>query len=140
LEPNASTIARTSTPSASEHVGHPHPDLALAPAEHEDVHRRLRGLNIGEDPREEIRALDQRVERRGRRPGELERRLARADAVAGSERAGGLLRPVGGHRVGPGRPARVALDRQDSAVHRREQPGGGEREDRRAPHDVLRYA
>ena len=55
-----------------EQVGHLRPDLALAPAEHEDVHRRPRALDVGEDPREEGLSLDPRLDRRGGRPGEVE--------------------------------------------------------------------
>jgi hypothetical protein len=49
---------------------HLHPDLALAPAEHQDVHRRPCPLDIGEDPREEVHALHQRLDRPCRRPRE----------------------------------------------------------------------
>ena len=67
---------------APEERGHLHPDLALAPAEHEDVHGRLRRLHVREDPREEGRALDQRLDRRGGRPRERQRRIVRARAAA----------------------------------------------------------
>ena len=72
--------------------GHPHPDLALAPAEHEDVHRRARGLDVGEDAREEVRALDPRLDRRRRRPREVERRVVRPRPAARGERLGRGLR------------------------------------------------
>jgi hypothetical protein len=52
---------------------HPQPDLALTPTEHQDVHRRARGFDIGEDLREEVHALRPRLDRRRGRPGERKR-------------------------------------------------------------------
>ena len=46
-----------------EQSGHRRPDLALPPAEHEDVHRRAGSLDVGEDPGEEVLPLDPRLDR-----------------------------------------------------------------------------
>ena len=91
---------------APEQRGHLHPDLALAPAEHEDVHGRLRCLDVGEDPREEVHALDQRLDRGRGRPRERQRRVVRACAARGDERLGRRLRARRRDRVGRRRPAR----------------------------------
>ena len=61
-----------------EERGHPHSHLALPPAEHEDVNGRARGLDVREDARKEVHALDPGLDRRRRRPREVERRVARA--------------------------------------------------------------
>ena len=45
-----------------EQRGHRHPDLALPPAEHEDVNRRAGCLDVGEDPGEEGLPLDPRLD------------------------------------------------------------------------------
>jgi hypothetical protein len=99
-------------------LGHPHPDLALAPAEHQDVDRRARALDVG-------------VELRGGRPRELERRVSRAPV----ERARGLLRAVRGDRVLRRRPAAVPLDAEVPPVHGGEGEHGSEQ---RELHDGWR--
>ena len=105
---------------ALEQRGHLRPDLALAPAEHEDVHRRARGLDVGEDAREEGRALDPGLDRRRRRPGEARApRRAGARRASCGERLGRGLRARRRHRVGRGRPARP--------LARSRAPAGGRR-------------
>ena len=116
---------------APEERGHLHPDLALAPAEHEDVHGRLRRLHVREDPREEVRALDQRLDRRGGRPRERQRRIVRTGAVAGDERLGRRLRAGGRDRVGRRRPARPLRDPEHLPVDDDEERRQREPRDRR---------
>ena len=108
------------------------PDLALAPAEHEDVHGRLRRLDVREDPREEALPLDQRLDRRGGRPRERQRRVVRARAVAGHERLGRRLRAGGGDRIGGRRPARPLRDPEHLPVDDDEERREREPRDRRA--------
>ena len=92
---------------AFEQGGHLLPHLALAPAEHEDVHRRGRGLDVREDAREEVDAFDPRLDRRRRRPGEVECRVARPHPGPRGEHLGRGLRASGRHRVVRRRPART---------------------------------
>ena len=90
---------------ALEEYSHLHAHLALPPAEHEDVHGRAGGLDVREDARKEARALDPGLDRRRRRPREVERRIARARP---SPRSKGLrrgLRVCSAHRVRRWRPA-----------------------------------
>jgi len=49
---------------------------------------RPRLLHVGKDAGEEALALDQRLDRRGGRPGEVEIGVLGTDAVAGGERLG----------------------------------------------------
>ena len=93
-----------------EQVGHLRPDLALAPAEHEDVDGRPRRLHVGEDPREERLPLDPGLDRRGGRPGEVEIRVVRSRPLAGGERFGRGLRARRRDRVRRRRPARPQRD------------------------------
>ena len=93
-----------------EQVGHLRPDLALAPAEHEDVDGRPRRLHVGEDPREERLALDPGLDRRGGRPGEVEIRVVRSRPLAGGERCGCRLRARRRDRVRRRRPTRPLCD------------------------------
>ncbi len=93
-----------------EELGHLRPDLALAPSEHEDVHRRPGGLHIREDAREEVPALDPGLDRRGRRPGEVERGVVRTGRIPRSERLGRGLCFGCRHRIGRRRPARALRD------------------------------
>ena len=93
---------------AREQRGERGPDLALAPAEHEDVHGRSGRLDVGEDPREELLALDPRL--RGAavdhaNGSAASRRRARPSAAKASVAA---CAPVRRHRVGRRRPARAA--------------------------------
>ena len=124
---------------AAEERGHLHPDLALAPAEHEDVHRRLRRFHVGKDPREEARALDQRFDRRGGRPRERQRRIVRTGAVAGDERLGRRLGAGRRDRVGRRRPARPLRDPEHLPVDDDEEGRKREPRDRRraAPPGAL---
>ena len=73
--------------------GHPHADFALAPAEHQDVHGRLRSLDVGEDPREEVDALCPRLDRRRGGPGERQRGIVRARGTPCDESLGGGSSP-----------------------------------------------
>ena len=114
-----------------EERGHLHPDLALAPAEHEDVHGRFRRFHVREDPREEVRALDQRLDRRRGRPRERQRRIVRTGAVAGDERLGRRLRAGRRDRVGRRRPARPLRDPEHLPVDDDEERREREPRDRR---------
>ncbi len=118
-----------------EQVGHLRPDLALAPAEHEDVDGRLRRLHVGEDPREEGPALDPRLDRRGGRPGEVEIRVVRSRPLAGGERLGRRLRARRRDGVCRRRPARALRDPEHLLEDEHEHGGDHEPEDpqRRPP-------
>ena len=59
-------------------------------------------LDVGEDPREEARALDPRLDARRRRPGEVERGVVRPHPVARRERLRGRLRAADVTAVGGG--------------------------------------
>ena len=117
---------------APEERGHLHPDLALTPAEHEDVHGGLGRFDVREDPREEALALDQRLDRRGSRPREWQRRIVRACTVSGDERLGRCLRALRRDRVGRRRPARPLRDPEhlpvdDDEERREREPTGSPR-------------
>ena len=88
-----------------EERSHPHSHLALPPAEHEDVNGRARGLDVREDARKEVHALDPGLDRRRRRPREVERRIARARPSLRSEGLRRGLRACRRHRVRRRRPA-----------------------------------
>ena len=123
---------------APEERGHLHPDLALTPAEHQDVHGRPRRLDVREDPREEARALDQRLDRRGGRPRERQRRIVRTGAAARDERLGRRLRARRGDRVGRRRPARPLRDPEHLPVHDDEDRREHEPGDRRGAPSLAR--
>ena len=93
---------------ALQQLGHLRPDGAFPPAEHEDVHGRARGLDVREDPREEVGAFDPGLDRRRRRPGEVE--------SARRARLRRLLRAGRRHRVARRRPARPLRNREHPPV------------------------
>jgi hypothetical protein len=100
-----------------EECSHPHTHLALPPAEHEDVNGRTRGLDVREDARKEVRALDPGLDRRRRRPREVERRIARARPSLRSEGLRRDLRACRCHRVRRRRPARALRDPKHPPMH-----------------------
>src|SRR5262249_18529294 len=103
--------------------------LALAPAEHEDVHRRVRLLDVVEDPGEKVLPLGPRVDRRRRRP-----RVGNADVVglhAGADHEA-LGRELGSRRRDrspAARPARLLDEREDLLVYEEEEACEQEPED-----------
>ena len=100
---------------------HPQPHVALPPAEHEDVHGGARALDVREDAREEVVALDPGLDRRRRRPREVQRRVARPRPFPCGERGRRGLRTGRGHRVGRWRPARPLPDAEHAPVDAGEQ-------------------
>ena len=106
-----------------EQRGHRHPDLALPPAEHEDVNRRAGRLDVGEDPGEEGRPLDPWLDGGRGRPGKFERRVVRSRSSARRERLGGGFRARGCHRSRGRRPTRMLCDREDVLVEEDEEAG-----------------
>ena len=115
-----------------EQRGHLRPDLALPPAEHEDVHRRAGRLDVGEDPGEEGLPLDPRLDRGRGRPGEVERRVAGPRSRARRERLGRGFRARGRHRSRRRRPARMLRDPEHLLEDEDEEAGHHQPEDPRA--------
>ena len=118
---------------AREQCGERGPDLTLPPAEHQDVHGRARGLDFGEDAREELLAFDPRLRCGGRGPGEGKRRVASARPRVRREGLSRCLRAVRGDRVGRRRPAR-ALSRGHHPAERRQHERGRARRRPRGEH------
>ena len=112
---------------------HPHSDLTLPPAEHEDVHGRARCLDVLEDAREEVRAFDPRLDRRRRRPRKVECRIVGARPATCDE---GLRRGLGTrrcHRIGRRRPTRALRDSEHLPVDADEQRRRHQRDDCESP-------
>ena len=121
-----------------EERGHAHPHVALAPAEHEDVHGRARVLDVREDPRKELLPLHARIDRGRGRPGKWERRVVRADTTPRRERLGSGLRPVRGDRSRRGRPTRPLGHAEHLAIHENEDCGQEEQHDGQGGSSLVR--
>ena len=96
-------------------------DLSLPPAEHQDVHRRVSRLDVGEDLGEEGLALGPGLERRGGRPGVGHPDVGRSWVAPGGERLYRLLRAGSRDRIRGRRPARLLDDREHLSRHEEEE-------------------
>ena len=111
-EPKASTITRTSTPSASFRSSRSAISVPTWPSRQPNMRMCTddrAALHVGEDPREEALPLDPRLDRRGGRPGEVESAsCGRGESRAANASVAASHPPKS--RRPPGRPARALRD------------------------------
>ena len=132
-EPNPSTITRTSTPSASFRSSSAAIRIPTSPSRQPNMRMCTdeRAASTSAKMRgKKFAPSTQRLDRRRRRPGEVERRVVRARAVARRERLRRGLRARRRHRVGRRRPARPLRDPEHLPVDDDEERRRHQRADR----------